>query len=242
MRRIWVSLLAILAIACGDDSSSSGNGSGTGGSNLMAGPNGPAALTGSRWTSGVQSFDGFELEVLFEFTDDQLVASSICDRSTTVTAQSAVKYTYSAKILEGSANEVSDGDEFCSVNIDSGEFDFEEAEADLVLYSGDESIRLEGAPGNTGIYGEWSIEDNGYVLTWTMGDGMIIARADCPNGLSVETQARARYQNFFAVQEVAEAGDESCYVSLEPGEIEYRIDGNELVLINESEELRMRRD
>ena len=137
MRRIGISLLAILAIACGDDSSSSGNGSGLGGSNLMAGPNGPAALAGSRWTSGVQNFDGFELEVLFEFTDDQLVASSICDRSTTVTAQSAVKYTYSAEILEGSMNEVSDGDEFCTVSIDPGEYDFEEAEGDLIFTSGD---------------------------------------------------------------------------------------------------------
>ena len=146
------------------------------------------------------------------------------------------------EVAQGNMDETREGDQYCEVFIEPTQFSFEQAGEDLLAYAGDESITFEGAPGNQGIYGQWSFTQDSGTITWWMGNNTLTARAECANGLSAQTQTPAVYKSFFSVQESAESGDDSCSVSVEASNLEYRIEGDELVLMQGGEEARLRRE
>ena len=236
-------LISLCLVACGDDSNDSNGGSFNG---LLGGSTtneraGPMSVAGSQWTTGPIDFDGFIMEAVFEFSDTEIVFSNICEGSTTVSVRSPLKYTYSLDVLEGSYSETVDGDASCYVNIDPFTLAFEQDGPDLILMLDGGAVRLEGTAGNQGLYGQWTFEEDGNRLIWWMGNGTLAARAECENGLSAETQTPARYANFFSIQSSASAGDEYCNVSLDPADIQYRIEGNTLVMTSGTEDIRLTR-
>lgn len=250
MKRYLSALLILVTLACAEEST---NGEGGSESSLTppSPPNGeritdragPMSVSGSRWTSGAQVFDDFEIELLVEFTEDEIILSGICERTTTVSVRSPIKYTYSVQITQGNANETREGDKYCEVFIEPTQFRFEQAGGNLLAYAGDESIIFEGAPGNQGIYGQWSFTEDAEAITWWMGNNTLTARAECANGLSAQVQTPAVYKSFFSVQESAESGDDLCSLSLEASSnLEYRFEGDELILMQGDEETRLRRE
>ena len=243
MRKLTLALVVLTLFGCGDDGSNNTASRPDNGFDAPAIDDqaGPMSVSGSQWTTGVKNFDGFELELVFEFTDEEIIASSICDRTTTVTARAPISYTYSVETTEGSADETVDGDAFCNVSIEPGEFNFEQSGQNLLASAGDTSALFEGAPGNRGVYGEWSLTENGTTITWWMGNNELVVRAVCDNGLTAQTRAPAIYKSFFAVEVPAEAGDEFCNVSLSPEDLEYRIENNTLTLMKDGEEFELMR-
>ena len=245
MKYYICSVLILLTLACGEESNS--------GESLSANPPsppngstitdraGPMSVIGSRWTTGPQVVNDFELELVAEFTDTEIILSTICERTQTVSARSPIKYTYSVQVTQGNRSETRNGDQYCEVSIEPTQFNFEQAGDDLLAYDGSESILFEGTPGNQGLYGQWSFRTDVGTLTWWMGNNTLTARSECANGLSAQTQTGATYKNFFSIQESAESGDESCNVFIDTGDLEYRVEGDELVFLGDDETTRLTR-
>ena len=245
MKLYIYSALILFTLACGEESNEESSSEST-----LSSPSGvnitdragPMSVGGSRWTSGPQYFNGFEIELIFEFTDDEIILYSVCDQAITVSVRSPITYTYSAEITQGNMSETREGDAYCEISLEPGQFSFEQAGDNLLAYTDDESIIFEGSPGNRGVYGQWSLEGNGTTITWWMGADQLTARAECDNGLAAQTQAPAIYKSFFSVHTSAEAGDELCNVSVMRADLEYRIEGDVLVLMQNGEEARLSRE
>lgn len=224
--------------ACGSEDAGGGNGDG-GPSGSDRG--GPDALSGFSWTSDPMEINGVALQLSFEFTDTELNASNTCAGDVTVTTSAPIRYTYRATIEEGDSSEVSEGGNTCDVSIAPGSFDFQRVGKNLEVSYKDQKLSF-GPEGTTsGVFGEWKAEWDLGSLVWSMGDGKLTATNECDNGLSATAQVAADYRNFVVIEEEATGGDESCSVGIQKGNLEYRFEGSELVLIFAGEEIRLKK-
>lgn len=240
MRRLLsatITSFSLLALAaCGDDGGG-GGGPGVGGESR----GGPEALSGFTWSTSM-SQDGIDFDFGFEFGPSTLVAVNTCTYagdSLTAEIEVPIRYRYHAEVLESAYA----GDESCFVSIEPFSYDFEIVGGKLVMTSGDERVELSPSGGNSGVYGEWSYTDQGLTLTYTMGAGKVTVSArGCENGAQPATSARANFKNYIVIQESGEntVGDESfnCNVGIAADTIEYRFDGNTLVMTSQGQDMR----
>lgn len=245
---ILISMLVAPGFGCGDDSGSNGN-DGTSNSTVVNNQSnnssnigdrgGPQALSGFQWSTGPIDANGFQLELAFEFGDDEVIASNTCEGTTNVTTTAPIRYTYSAQVASGSSDRVDQDGGFCEVSIATGGFDFELVDDNLQITSQGETLTAAPAGAVSGLYGEWKVETEIGTLFFSMGNGQLVARNECTNGLTAETSTPAECKNFVIIEESSMGGDETCSVSIEAGTIEYRFEGAELILNQNGQEVRL---
>ncbi len=241
MHRIMlcVGVLGSMALgACGDDG---GDGGGGGGNAIGQGVNrgGPEALSGFTWGSQ-QSVNGIDFDFSFEFGDSTLVATNACSLDGDVLVAEVevpITYRYRATITQAGES----GDESCYVTVAASTFDFTIAGNTMTATSGDQTVQFTATGTRSGVYGDWSAEGDGFVLTWNIGSGKINATAACPGGLSAKVSVPATLENFVDVPEgkQVEVGDESfnCSVGVAAGTFGYRFSGKTLVMSFGAEEM-----
>lgn len=232
----WILGLAAAAMfaACSDD--------GGAGPGSDADRGGPDALDGVSW-SMAQSANGIDFDFRFEFGPTSLTASNTCTaggESLTANVEVPVKYRYNASIPAGKR---SGGDE-CFVEITAGAFDFELAGDTLIATSGDSVIEFAAAGAHSGLYGDWTATVDGFTLTWSMGAGKIDARASCPGvSDSPSVSVAADFVNYVDVLTADEdvVGDEafSCQLAVMQALMEYRFEGDELILSFNGQDTRL---
>lgn len=216
---------AVMLAACGDDDG------GGGASDSDRG--GPDALDGVSW-SMQQSANGIDFKFGFEFGPDSLKAHNTCTgggQSLTANVEVPVKYRYNASIAEGGKA----GTDACFIEVAAGSFDFELAGDKLIATSGDQVTEFTAAGAHSGLYGDWTATRGDLTLTWSMGAGKIEARATCPGvsdspSVSVPTDF-TNYVDVLAADEDV-VGDESfsCQLAVMKALMEYRFEGDELIL------------
>lgn len=237
----WLVLLTLVGfcVACGDDATQSEDSKNNDSNSTISDRGGPQSLSGFDWSTGPIDANGFQLELAFEFGEDELTASNTCEGTTTVTTTSPIRYTYQAEVATGNSDVVEDGEDFCEVSIDAGSFDFEIVEGNLQMTTGGETVVVSPAGSVSGLYGEWSVGNEVGTLYFSMGNGRLEARSECTNGLVAKTSVAANYRNFVVIEEASMGGDDLCSVSIDASTMEYRFEGSELVLIQDGQEIRL---
>ncbi len=228
--------LAVMLGACGGGDGDEGGALGD------ADRGGPDALAGHAWTLE-QSVDGIDFVTTFEFGAADLKLTNVCKaggETLTAAVEVPVKYRYKASVGETRRS----GTDACFVEVAGGSFDFEIAGDRLIATIGDSVTEFTSAGGNSGLYGDWTAERDGFVLTWSMGNGRIEASATCPGTSEApKVVVTAEFVNFVDVLEADEdeVGDDgfSCSVGVMQALMEYEFDGAALVLTSGGVETRL---
>jgi hypothetical protein len=203
---------------------------------------GPDALAGHSWTLE-QSAGGIDFTTVFEFGATDLKVTNECSvggESLTAAIEVPVQYRYTATVAETTRS----GTDACFVEIARGSFDFELSGDKLIATSGESVIEFTSAGGNSGLYGDWTAELDGFVLTWSMGAGKIEAHATCPGTSEAPSvSAATEFVNHVDVLMADEdqVGDAafSCSVSAMQGLMDYVFAGETLVLTFQGAETRL---
>ena len=228
----WIPmLLSVLAACAADDGGGDDRG-------------GPDALVGYTWKT-TTSANGIDFTFGFQFAATTVTASNTCSlggQQLTASASAPVKYRYHADIPKGGR----EGDSACFVEVLKGSFDAELVGDKLVMTAGGKTIEWASAGGRSGIYGDWTATVDGFALTWSMGGGKIRARAACPGGGEATVTVSADFKSSLDIVEAAskEVGDESfsCSVSIAKAMVDYRFDGDDLIMTIDGKDMRFESD
>jgi len=224
--------ITILALGCSSDDSSGS----------ITDRGGPDALAGVTWHTTF-SDNGIDFDFSFAFDDAKVSATNQCSlagQSLTASTASAVKYRYDVDV----PNAGHGGDSACFIDVAAGTFAFEIAGDQLIMTANGQTVTFTAAGPVSGLYGEWTAMQDGFTITWSMGNGKIRAKATCPSG-SASTEVAARFTNLVDILEdqMQTVGDDSfnCTVSIAKSMAEYHFEGDELVMTVNGQSLRFRR-
>jgi len=200
---------------------------------------GPDALTGVSWHTTF-SQNGIDFDFSFAFDDTKVSATNQCTfagESLTASTAAAVTYRYDVNVPKAGHG----GDSSCFIDVAAGKFSFEIAGDELIMTANGETVTFTAAGPVSGLYGEWTAMQDGFTVTWSMGNGKIRARATCPSG-SASTEVSAQFTNLVDILEdqMQTVGDESfnCTVSIAKAMAEYHFDGDDLVMTVDGQSLR----
>jgi len=203
---------------------------------------GPDALAGVTWHTTF-SQNGIDFDFSFAFDDVKVAATNECTfagESLTASTASAVTYRYDVNVPSAGHG----GDSSCFIDVAAGKFSFEIAGDNLIMTANGETVTFTPAGPVSGLYGEWTAMQDGFTVTWSMGNGKIRAKATCPSG-SASTVVSAQFTNLVDILEdqMETVGDESfnCTVSIAKAMGEYHFDGDDLVMTVNGETLRFHR-
>ena len=183
--------------------------------------------------------NGVTLQLSFEFTETEVKASNTCNGLTTASTSTPVRYTYNADIPNGDSNKVEDANALCEVTIAPSSFDFELVDGKLRVTYQDQTLLFSPQGGTSGLFGTWEVDWDYGTLLWKMGGGKLSATNKCDSGLSASVEVPATFRNHFVVDEEASGGDASCSVGIAKGSVEYRFDGDDLIMIDDGQEVRL---
>jgi hypothetical protein len=192
---------------------------------------GPDALAGIEWHTTF-SQNGIDFDFSFAFDDAKVSATNRCSfagQSLTASTASAVKYRYDVNVPTAGHG----GDSSCFIDVAAGKFSFEIAGDNLIMMANGETVTFTPAGPVSGLYGEWTATQDGFTVTWSMGNGKIHATATCPSG-SASTEVSAQFTNLVDILEDQSqtVGDDSfnCTVSIAKAMAEYHFEGDDLVM------------
>lgn len=239
-----IALTSALLFACGssdggNDNGNGGNGgNGGGGSAIGSGENrgGPDSLEGFTWTSPPITVDGVELQGSFRFDKTSVTASNTCGGGQDhAEVTSPVRYHYTMDVLEDAESRTGDDDNNCGVSISKAKVALEVVSGKLRMTTDGEAIDFQpGAGAHSGLYGEWTADSDFGKLKWSIKNGALTATAECTNGLSATTQAKAAFVNLFDIPETVNSADQGgggrCTASIIKGTYTYRFDGDALLI------------
>jgi hypothetical protein len=224
--------ITIFALGCATDNSS----------DPISDRGGPDALAGVTWHTTF-SDNGIDFDFSFAFDDAKVSATNQCSfagQSLTASTAAAVTYRYDVNVPTAGHG----GDSACFIDVAAGTFSFEIAGDQLIMTANGETVTFTAAGPVSGLYGEWTAMQDGFTITWSMGNGKIRAKATCPSG-SASTEVAARFTNLVDILEdqMQTVGDDSfnCTVSIAKAMAEYHFEGDELVMTVNGQSLRFRR-
>ena len=233
MKTFLTSLTLLALQACATDDSSDP---------AITDRGGPDALAGVTWHTTF-SANGIDFDFSFAFDDTKVSATNQCSlagQSLTASTAAALKYRYDVNVPSAGHG----GDSACFIDVAAGKFSFEIAGDQLIMMANGETVTFTAAGPVSGLYGEWTAMQDGFTVTWSMGNGKIRAKATCPSG-SASTEVAAQFTNLVDILEdqMQTVGDDSfnCSVSIAKAMAEYHFEGDELVMTVNGQSLRFHR-